>query len=245
MLPASRIAPPDTSNARSPETPGRFDLGSSVRVQTILGRGPTPSRRSRQATAGSRFACAVSGQLVAMDNERAARCPPGRTRGLGEPDARPARRVGRVSRPDATTGTAMVADRFRLDLDVTLHRIVEAARELDWCPIRSVGYSRFQRHFRVLRPRGNRLWTAQKLGELPVGDGLRIDDMAVHPLTVGLHAEGLPMRLCWHTNRPAGGGLRISTSPTTGPTSVLESQQSAGAALATAAAAAIDNASTL
>ncbi len=139
---------------------------------------------------------------------------------------------------------AMVAIGSELDLDVTLHRIVEAARELTGARYGALAIAASDGTFASFIHVGIDYETAQKLGELPVGDGLRIDDMAVHPLTVGLHAEGLPMRALLGipiTLRAADfGSLYLADDR---PDRVFsESQQSAVRALATAAAAAIDNA---
>ncbi|MBV9318831.1 MAG: ATPase, partial [Mycobacterium sp.] len=76
-----------------------------------------------------------------------------------------------------------------LDLDVTLHRIVNAAMELTGARYGALG---------IRGPDGTLVSyihagidddTARRLGALPVGEGLRVDDVNTHPQATGLHAH--------------------------------------------------------
>jgi serine phosphatase RsbU (regulator of sigma subunit)/anti-sigma regulatory factor (Ser/Thr protein kinase) len=86
--------------------------------------------------------------------------------------------------------------------------------------------------------------TARRLGDLPVGDGLRVDDLSAYPQANGLYAHGPPIRALLGipiTVRAANlGNLYLADDR---PGRVFsDSQEGAVRALATAAAAAIDNA---
>ena len=86
--------------------------------------------------------------------------------------------------------------------------------------------------------------TARRLGDLPVGDGVRVDDLSAHPRAIRLHAHDPPMHALLGipiTVRAADfGSLYLADDR---PGRVFSGfQESAVRALATAAAAAIDNA---
>ena len=131
-----------------------------------------------------------------------------------------------------------------LDLDVTLKRIVNAAIELA------------DARYGVLRIRasdgtlvsgvheGIGDETARRLGELPVGDGLRLDDLRAHPHAGKLEVRQPPLRaLLGMPITVRGANFGVLYLADDGPGLVFsDSQEGAVRALATAAAAAIDNA---
>jgi serine phosphatase RsbU (regulator of sigma subunit)/anti-sigma regulatory factor (Ser/Thr protein kinase) len=131
-----------------------------------------------------------------------------------------------------------------LELDVTLHRIVDAAVELTDARYGAVG---------IRAPDGNLVSfvqagidddTAQWLGDLPVGEGLRIEDLSTHPQAAGLHAHDPPIRALLGipiTVRAAHFGNLYLADDRPGRV-FSETQESAVRVLASAAAAAIDNA---
>lgn len=81
-----------------------------------------------------------------------------------------------------------------LDLDATLHRIVNAAMDLTGARYGALGI-RGPDSVRVSFIRaGIDDDTAQQLGDLPVGEGLRVDDLSAHPLSVGLHGHAPQIR---------------------------------------------------
>jgi serine phosphatase RsbU (regulator of sigma subunit)/anti-sigma regulatory factor (Ser/Thr protein kinase)/transcriptional regulator with GAF, ATPase, and Fis domain len=131
-----------------------------------------------------------------------------------------------------------------LDLNVTLHRIVNAAMELTGA------------HYGALRIRasdgalasfvhaGIDDDTARRLGDLPVGEGLRVDDLGAHSQATGLHAHDPPIRallgIPLKVRAADFGNLYLADDR---PGRVFsDSQEGAVRALAMAAAAAIDNA---
>lgn len=131
-----------------------------------------------------------------------------------------------------------------LDVDVTLHRIVNGALELTGAPYGAVGIRASDGALVSFVQVGIDAGTARKLGDLPVGEGLRIDDLSAHPEARGLHAHGLPLRALLGipiTVRAADFGSLYLADDRRGRV-FSDAQESAVRALATAAAAAIDNA---
>ena len=131
-----------------------------------------------------------------------------------------------------------------LDLDVTLHRIVNAARELTGAPYGALGIRAADGTLVSFVHAGIDDDTARRLGDLPVGEGLRVDDLSAHPQATGLHAHGPPMRALLGipiTVRGADFGSLYVADDRPGRV-FSDSQEGAVRAMATAAAAAIDNA---
>ncbi len=131
-----------------------------------------------------------------------------------------------------------------LDLDVMLHRIVNAAMELTGARYGVLGIRGSDGTLVSFVYTGIDDDTARRLGDLPVGEGLRVDDLSAYPQAAGLHAHDPPMRALLGipiTVRAADfGSLYLADDR---PHRVFsDSQESAVRALATAAAAAIDNA---
>jgi serine phosphatase RsbU (regulator of sigma subunit)/anti-sigma regulatory factor (Ser/Thr protein kinase) len=131
-----------------------------------------------------------------------------------------------------------------LDLDVMLHRIVNAAMELTAARYGALGIRGSDGTLVSFVYTGIDDDTARGLGDLPVGEGLRVDDLSAYPQAAGLHAHDPPMRALLGipiTVRAADfGSLYLADDR---PHRVFsDSQESAVRALATAAAAAIDNA---
>ncbi len=131
-----------------------------------------------------------------------------------------------------------------LDLDVTLHRIVNGAMELTGAPYGALGIRASDGSLVSFVHAGIDGDTARRLGDLPVGEGLRIDDLSAHPQDVGLHTRAPRMRALLGipiTVRAADfGSLYLADNR---PDRVFsDSQEAAVRALAIAAAAAIDNA---
>jgi serine phosphatase RsbU (regulator of sigma subunit)/transcriptional regulator with GAF, ATPase, and Fis domain len=131
-----------------------------------------------------------------------------------------------------------------LDLNVTLHRIVDAAKELSGARYGALGMRASDGSLVSIVPAGIDDGTARRLGDLPVGDGLRVDDLSAHPHAAGLRTQHAPMRALL--------GVPITVRGTDVGTLYLaddrpgrvfsDAQEAAVRALATAAAAAIDNA---
>ncbi len=131
-----------------------------------------------------------------------------------------------------------------LDLDVTLHRIVNGAMELTGARYGALGIRAPDGALVSFVRAGIDDDTARRLGELPVGAGLRIDDLSAHPQATGLHAHDPPMRALLGipiTVRAADFGSLYLLDDRPGR-AFTDTQESAVRALATAAAAAIDNA---
>ncbi len=131
-----------------------------------------------------------------------------------------------------------------LDLDVTLHRIVSGAMELTGARYGALGIRAADGTLASFIHAGTDDDTARQLGALSVGDGLRVDDLSAHPQAAGLHAHDPPLRALLGipiTVRGADfGSLYLADDR---PDRVFSDfQESAVRALATAAAAAIDNA---
>ncbi|BBX43879.1 hypothetical protein MSIM_53300 [Mycobacterium simiae] len=131
-----------------------------------------------------------------------------------------------------------------LDLDVTLHRVVSAAMELTDARYGALGIRAADGHLASFVHTGIDADAARRLGELPVGEGIRIDDVSAHPQATELHAHGPSVRALLGipiTVRAADfGSLYLADDR---PDRVFtDYQENAVRALATAAAAAIDNA---
>ncbi|OBG30532.1 SpoIIE family protein phosphatase [Mycobacterium sp. 852002-51057_SCH5723018] len=129
-----------------------------------------------------------------------------------------------------------------LDLDVTLHRIVNAAIELTGARYGALGMRAPDGTLGSFVHVGIDDDVARVLGALPVGAGLRLDNLSAH--AQGLHAHDPPMRAFLGlpiTVRAADfGNLYLADDR---PDRVFsDAEEAAVRALATAAAAAIDNA---
>ena len=131
-----------------------------------------------------------------------------------------------------------------LELDVTLHRIVSAAMELTDARYGALGIRASDGTFASFVHAGIDDETARRLGDLPVGEGLRVHDLSTHPHAVALHEHDPPMRALLGipiTVRAADFGNLYLADDRPGRV-FSDSQESAVRALASAAAAAIDNA---
>jgi serine phosphatase RsbU (regulator of sigma subunit)/anti-sigma regulatory factor (Ser/Thr protein kinase) len=130
-----------------------------------------------------------------------------------------------------------------LDLDVTLHRIVTAAMELTGAPYGALGIRASDGTLVSFVHAGIDEYAARRFGDLPVGEGLRIDDLSAGPL-VGLASHDPPLRALLGlpiTVREADFGT-LFLADDRGSRVFTDAQESAVRALATAAAVAIDNA---
>ncbi|QZY49178.1 SpoIIE family protein phosphatase [Mycolicibacterium austroafricanum] len=131
-----------------------------------------------------------------------------------------------------------------LDLDVTLHRIVTGARELSGARYGALGIKGADGTWASFVCDGIDEDVARTLGGLTVGEGIRIDDLTGYPGVAGLRAQKPPMRALLGvpiTVRGADfGALYLADDRLDRVFS--DSQEGAVRALATAAAAAIDNA---
>ncbi|MCT7658745.1 SpoIIE family protein phosphatase [Mycobacterium deserti] len=130
-----------------------------------------------------------------------------------------------------------------LDLEVTLHRIVNAAMELSGAAYGALGVRSSDGTFVSFIGAGIDEDTARALGEVPVGQGLRVDDLSAQQ-AAGLHARTPPIRALLGfpiTVRGADFGNLYLADDRPGRV-FSDPQESAVRALATAAAAAIDNA---
>lgn len=131
-----------------------------------------------------------------------------------------------------------------LDLDVTLHRIVKGAIELTGSRYATLGVRAPDGTLATFVRAGIDESTARRLGELPVGEGLRLDDVSAHPQAGELRAQDPPMRALLGlpiTVRSADFGSLYLVDDRPGRI-FTDSQVAAVRALAIAAAAAIDNA---
>jgi serine phosphatase RsbU (regulator of sigma subunit)/anti-sigma regulatory factor (Ser/Thr protein kinase) len=131
-----------------------------------------------------------------------------------------------------------------LDLDVTLQRIVSAAMELTGARYGALGIRASDGTLVSFVHAGIDEDTARRLGGLQVGEGLRVDDLSAQPQGTGLHTQGAPLRAFLGipiTVRAADfGNLYLADDR---PGRVFSAaQEGAVRAMATAAAAAIDNA---
>ena len=131
-----------------------------------------------------------------------------------------------------------------LDLDVTLRRIVNAAMELTGARYGALGIRASDGTLVSFVHAGIDDDTARRLGDLPVGEGLRVDDLSAHLHATALHDDDPPMRAVLGipiTVRAAHFGNLYLADDRPGRV-FSDSQEGAVRALATAAAAAIDNA---
>jgi GAF domain-containing protein/anti-sigma regulatory factor (Ser/Thr protein kinase) len=131
-----------------------------------------------------------------------------------------------------------------LDLDVTLHRVVNAAMELTGARYGALGVRGSDGTLGsfVLAGIGND--ATQRLGDLPVGEGLRVDDLSAYPQAVGLRAHAPALRALLAipiTVRGADFGSLYLADDRLGRV-FSDFQEAAVRSLSMAAAAAIDNA---
>jgi serine phosphatase RsbU (regulator of sigma subunit)/anti-sigma regulatory factor (Ser/Thr protein kinase) len=131
-----------------------------------------------------------------------------------------------------------------LDLDVTLHRIVNAAMELTGARYGVLGIRGSDGTLVSFIHAGFNDDIARRLGDLPVGEGLRVDDLSARPQATRLDAHdpqirallGIPIAV----RAAYFGNLYLADDR---PGRVFsDSQEGAVRALASAAAVAIDNA---
>ncbi|SPM42868.1 ATPase [Mycobacterium numidiamassiliense] len=131
-----------------------------------------------------------------------------------------------------------------LDVDVTLQRVVAGAMELTGARYGALGIRGADGALASFVCRGFDDDTARLLGDLPVGEGLRIEDLSTHPHATELHAHDPPIQALLAipiTVRSADFGSLFLADDR--PRHVFSDvQEAAVRALATAAAAAIDNA---
>ncbi|OBF12262.1 ATPase [Mycobacterium sp. ACS4054] len=131
-----------------------------------------------------------------------------------------------------------------LDLDVTLHRIVKGAMELTGCRYAALGIRASDGALASFVCAGIDDGAARQLGDLPIGDGLRLADVSAHPQAGALQAHDPPVRALLGipiTVRGADFGSLYLADDRAGRV-FSDSQAAAVRALATAAAAAVDNA---
>jgi GAF domain-containing protein len=131
-----------------------------------------------------------------------------------------------------------------LELDVTLRRIVNAAMELTDARYGALGIRATNGTLISFVHTGIDEDTARRLGDLPVGEGLRVEDLRAHPQAAWLHEHDLPMRALLAipiTVRATDFGNLYLADDRPGRV-FSDSQEAAVRALASAAAAAIDNA---
>jgi hypothetical protein len=81
-----------------------------------------------------------------------------------------------------------------LDVDVTVHRVVKAAMELTGARYGALGIRASDGTLASFVHAGIDDDTARRLGDLAVGEGLRVDDLSAHPQATALHAHDPPMR---------------------------------------------------
>ena len=131
-----------------------------------------------------------------------------------------------------------------LDLDVTLHRVVNAAMELTGARYAALGIRGSDGTLVSFVQAGIDDATARRLGDLALGEGLRVDDLSAYPQAVGLRAHAPALRALLAipiTVRAADFGSLYLADDRLGRV-FSDFQEAAVRALATAAAAAIDNA---
>jgi serine phosphatase RsbU (regulator of sigma subunit)/anti-sigma regulatory factor (Ser/Thr protein kinase) len=131
-----------------------------------------------------------------------------------------------------------------LDLQVTLRRIVDGAMKLTGARYGVLGIGGADGSPVTVINTGLHDDLAHRLGDVPVGEGLRIDDVNAHPDFSGLMGHDAPLRALLASpisvRGAAFGNLYLADDR---PGRVFSNmQESAVRALATAAAAAIDNA---
>ena len=131
-----------------------------------------------------------------------------------------------------------------LDLNVTLQRIVSGAIELTGARYGVLGIFASDGTLASFICEGIDEDTARRIGGVQVGDGLRLDDLSDHPQGTGLRAHDAPVRAFLGlpiTVRAADFGSLYLADDRPGRV-FSDAQEGAVRAMATAAAAAIDNA---
>ncbi|MGZ4509893.1 MAG: SpoIIE family protein phosphatase [Mycobacterium sp.] len=131
-----------------------------------------------------------------------------------------------------------------LDLGVTLHRIVGAAMQLTGARYGALGVRGPDGTLVSFIYEGIDVETARRLGDVRVGAGVRLDDLSAHPQSTGLLAHDPRLRALLAvpiTVRAADFGTLYLADGRPGRV-FSDSQEGAVKALASAAAAAIDNA---
>jgi serine phosphatase RsbU (regulator of sigma subunit)/anti-sigma regulatory factor (Ser/Thr protein kinase) len=131
-----------------------------------------------------------------------------------------------------------------LDLDVTLHRIVNAAMQLTGARYGALGMRGPDGSLVSFIHAGIDDETARRIGDVPIGEGLRVDDLSADPQLTGPDAHDPPIRALLGlpiTVREAEFGNLYLADDRPGR-AFSASDEGAVRALATAAAAAIDNA---
>jgi serine phosphatase RsbU (regulator of sigma subunit)/anti-sigma regulatory factor (Ser/Thr protein kinase)/transcriptional regulator with GAF, ATPase, and Fis domain len=131
-----------------------------------------------------------------------------------------------------------------LELNVTLHRIVKAAIELTDARYGALGIRAPDGALVSFVHAGIDDDTARQFCDVPIGDGLRVEDLSTHPNGLALHAHDPPILALLGipiTVRAAAFGSLYLADDRPGRV-FSETQESAVRALASAAAAAIDNA---
>jgi serine phosphatase RsbU (regulator of sigma subunit)/anti-sigma regulatory factor (Ser/Thr protein kinase) len=131
-----------------------------------------------------------------------------------------------------------------LDMNVTLHRIVDAAMELTHARYGALGILASDGTPVSFVHAGIDEDTARRLGDLQIGEGLRVEDLSAHPQAARLQEHGPPMRaflgISIAVRAAHFGNLYLADDR---PNRVFSATQEAAVrALASAAAAAIDNA---
>ncbi|GAB3022408.1 SpoIIE family protein phosphatase [Mycobacterium bourgelatii] len=131
-----------------------------------------------------------------------------------------------------------------LDLTVTLQRVVDAAMELTGARFGALGIRGSDGNLFSFVRTGIDDATARRLGDVPVGEGIRVDDLSTYPAASGLHEHDSSLRSLLGipiTVRGADfGSLYLADDRS--DRAFSESDQVVVWALATAAAAAVDNA---
>jgi signal transduction histidine kinase len=80
------------------------------------------------------------------------------------------------------------------NLDVTLHGIVKAAMELAGAPYGALGVYGSDGNLMTFIQEGIDADAARRLGDLPMGDALRVDDLTAYLQASGLGGQGPPIR---------------------------------------------------
>ncbi len=139
---------------------------------------------------------------------------------------------------------AIVAIGSHLDLDVTVHRIVDAARAISGARYAALGIRAPDGTFGSFVCAGIDDDSARQLSDLPLGSVLRVDDVGAHPSFVAPQGQKSPMRALLAVPivmRTADLGALYLADDRPGRV-FSDADENAVLALATAAAAAIDNA---
>ncbi|BBZ45381.1 GAF domain-containing sensor histidine kinase [Mycobacterium parmense] len=142
-----------------------------------------------------------------------------------------------------------------LDLDVTLHRIIAAARDLTSAPYGALAIRDSEGNLVSFTHEGMDDDTVRRIGHLPVGKGilslslldtpaLRMDDLTTHPDAVGFPEHHPPMRAFLAVPITIRGAVlgNLYLTHVDPARTFSESDEVAARALAFAAAVAIDNA---